>query len=112
MGEVHQFGRRQFAQRQPSRPKKRVARVRRGRRRWLSTLLGTSLLIGLCAFEFGFPLAGCSVKGNISRNTGARIYHVPGQEDYLTTRINWFAGERWFCSEAAASNAGWRRARR
>jgi endonuclease YncB( thermonuclease family) len=52
----------------------------------------------------------CVIKGNIS-NSG-RIYHVPGQENYADTRIDPSRGERWFCSEAEARAAGWRRARR
>ncbi len=54
----------------------------------------------------------CNIKGNISFSTGERIYHVPGQEYYSKTRINTGNGERWFCSEAEARAAGWRRARR
>lgn len=54
--------------------------------------------------------AGCTIKGNISGN--GRIYHLPGQENYAATRINPARGERWFCSEAEARAAGWRRARR
>jgi endonuclease YncB( thermonuclease family) len=53
---------------------------------------------------------GCAIKGNISGN--GRIYHMPGQEHYDRTRIDTSAGERWFCSEAEAQAAGWRRARR
>ena len=53
---------------------------------------------------------GCVIKGNISRR-GARIYHLPGQRDYERTRISPAKGERWFCSEAEARAAGWRRAR-
>ncbi len=53
----------------------------------------------------------CNIKGNISRD-GTRIYHVPGQYFYDRTRINTGKGERWFCSEAEARAAGWRRARR
>ena len=52
----------------------------------------------------------CAIKGNISRND--RIYHVPGAEHYDRTRIDTSKGERWFCSEAEARAAGWRRARR
>lgn len=52
---------------------------------------------------------GCGIKGNISRS-GERIYHVPGMRDYDQTRINERAGEHWFCSEAEARSAGWRRA--
>lgn len=56
--------------------------------------------------------AGCRIKGNISIDTGERIYHVPGQEHYWETKISPEYGERWFCSEAEARAAGWRRARR
>lgn len=54
----------------------------------------------------------CDIKGNISINTGERIYHVPGQEHYWETKISPQYGERWFCSEAEARAAGWRKARR
>jgi endonuclease YncB( thermonuclease family) len=53
---------------------------------------------------------GCAIKGNISGS--GRIYHLPGQENYDATGINEARGERWFCSEAEAQAAGWRRARR
>ena len=53
----------------------------------------------------------CSIKGNISRG-GERIYHVLGGRFYDQTRIDTSRGERWFCSEAEARAAGWRRARR
>lgn len=53
----------------------------------------------------------CDIKGNISINTGERIYHVPGQEHYWETKISPQYGERWFCSEAEAMAAGWRKAR-
>lgn len=52
----------------------------------------------------------CVIKGNIS-SKGTRIYHVPGQEHYGRTRINTGKGERWFCTEADARAAGWRRAK-
>jgi hypothetical protein len=54
----------------------------------------------------------CLIKGNISIDTGERIYHVPGQEYYEPTRILPRYGERWFCSEADARAAGWRKAKR
>jgi hypothetical protein len=53
---------------------------------------------------------GCVIKGNISREHGERIYHLPGDIYYDDTVINIAAGERWFCSEAEARAAGWRRA--
>ena len=62
----------------------------------------------------GFAAAGigCNIKGNISVNTGERIYHVPGQKFYSETIITAGKGERWFCSEDEARASGWRKARR
>ncbi len=54
----------------------------------------------------------CRIKGNVSIDTGERIYHVPGQMFYAKTHISPEYGERWFCSEAEARAAGWRRSRR
>lgn len=39
-----------------------------------------------------------------------QTHHVPGQEYYERTRIDENAGERWFCSEDEAEEAGWRKA--
>ena len=55
---------------------------------------------------------GCNIKGNISHNSAKRIYHMPGDRDYERTRISTSRGERYFCSEAEARAAGWRRAGR
>lgn len=52
------------------------------------------------------------IKGNISQTTGEKIYHVPGGEFYDRTTIDEFAGERWFCTESEAIEAGWRRSKR
>jgi endonuclease YncB( thermonuclease family) len=54
---------------------------------------------------------GCTIKGNIS-SSGQRIFHTPGQQHYSQTVISEAKGERWFCSEAEAAQAGWRAARR
>jgi len=79
----------------------------------VATIVSVVLMGGfLLATEFGPILVGCPIKGNISKNTGERIYHVPGQEYYAQTRIDWFSGERWFCSESDAGAGGWRRAGR
>ena len=53
----------------------------------------------------------CRIKGNIGRG-GAHIYHIPGGQYYGPTRIDTSRGERWFCSEADARRAGWRKSRR
>lgn len=49
------------------------------------------------------------IKGNISLSTGEKIYHVPGGEFYDQTVITAAKGERWFCTEAEAVAAGWRK---
>ncbi|WP_331375505.1 sunset domain-containing protein [Sinorhizobium chiapasense] len=54
----------------------------------------------------------CDIKGNISIDSGERIFHVPGQKYYSETRIRPEYGERWFCSEEEAWAAGWRKAYR
>ena len=50
--------------------------------------------------------AGCAIKGNISPN--GRIYHMPWSAWYAKTRIDPARGERWFCNETEAQQAGWR----
>lgn len=54
--------------------------------------------------------SACKIKGNIS-SKGERIYHVPGQRHYSVTKIDVSKGERWFCTEKAAVNAGWRKSK-
>jgi hypothetical protein len=54
----------------------------------------------------------CNIKGNISFNSGEKIYHIPEQEYYAATVITYTKGERWFCTEADARAAGWRKAGR
>lgn len=53
----------------------------------------------------------CVIKGNIS-SEGEKIYHVPGGTFYDETQISISKGERWFCSESEALNAGWRASKR
>lgn len=55
---------------------------------------------------------GCTIKGNISINTGNKIYHLPGMEDYESTVIDPTQGEKWFCTESEAIANGWRKAPR
>lgn len=52
---------------------------------------------------------GCEIKGNISYDTGEKIYHLPWQEFYSETVINSDYGERWFCTEEEARQNGWRK---
>ena len=69
------------------------------------------------ALAFVTPIAAtaqesraCNIKGNVNTR-GERIYHVPGQKYYDETEISASHGERWFCTEAEARAAGWRKAK-
>ena len=53
----------------------------------------------------------CAIKGNINGN-GEHIYHLPFQHFYRRVKIDESRGERWFCTEQEAHEAGWRRALR
>lgn len=68
--------------------------------------------MSLDTMQASLPGSGCNIKGNIAIESGERIYHLPGQDYYDVTRISPEYGERWFCSEAQARAAGWRRSRR
>lgn len=54
--------------------------------------------------------SSCKIKGNIS-SSRERIYHVPGGRYYTVTKIDLSKGERWFCTETQARNAGWRKSK-
>ena len=58
------------------------------------------------------PNNKCVIKGNISISSGRKLYHLPGMRDYEITNIQPEHGERWFCSEQQAIEAGWVRAPR
>lgn len=58
----------------------------------------------------GAPSPECTIKGNVNRD-GERIYHMPGQRNYAQVNMH-DSAKRWFCSEAEAQAAGWRRAAR
>ena len=67
----------------------------------------TTTIAGACDYsESAQPM----IKGNISAD-GEKIYHVPGGAFYEQTVIDEKAGERWFCTEAEAVAAGWRKSR-
>ncbi|MGW1809240.1 sunset domain-containing protein [Streptomyces sp. NPDC002078] len=64
------------------------------------------------AHHSGVAKASCDnpqIKGNISYSTGEKIYHVPGDRFYDRTQIDTAAGERMFCTEEEAQQAGWRK---
>lgn len=49
---------------------------------------------------------GCPIKGSISPE-GERLYHTPWSPWYARIDIDDAKGERWFCDEAQALDAGW-----
>jgi len=59
----------------------------------------------------GTVVVQCLIKGNISSKK-EKIYHLPGQQYYEKTIINESKGERWFCTEEEAIEAGWRKSLR
>ncbi len=52
----------------------------------------------------------CIIKANITRN-GVPTYHLPGCNSYITTDVQLHHGDRWFCTEAQARKAGFRKAK-
>ena len=52
---------------------------------------------------------GCAIKGNVTAN--GHIYHMPWSPWYAKVRVEPAKGERWFCNEAEAAEAGFRPAR-
>lgn len=80
---------------------------------FLSPNVGNAIVgMSSSASEAVISLVGssdCRIKGNVSINSGELIYHVPGQLHYDETTIRPEYGERWFCSEADARAAGWRK---
>lgn len=53
----------------------------------------------------------CVIKGNYSGFTGKNgIYHFPGCGNYTITKLELFKGDRWFCTEKEAQQAGFTKA--
>jgi endonuclease YncB( thermonuclease family) len=50
--------------------------------------------------------SGCAIKGKITKN--GQIYHTPWSPWYAVSKVDERRGERWFCTEAEATAAGWR----
>ena len=84
-------------------------------RKGIQNVLPVVFLIGLGISSIS-PVTnfvrGCNIKGNISVNTGDKLYHLPNMEDYASTNIDVAKGEKWFCSESEAIASGWRKAPR
>ncbi|MEL6372391.1 MAG: thermonuclease family protein, partial [Pseudomonadota bacterium] len=50
---------------------------------------------------------GCPIKGDVTAK--GKVYVLPWDRRYRRVRVRKARGERWFCSEAEARSAGWRR---
>ena len=48
---------------------------------------------------------GCPIKGHVKG--GRRVYVLPWSQGYERVRVGRGKGERWFCSESEAREAGW-----
>ena len=51
------------------------------------------------------PQSTCNIKGNVNSN-GEKFYHCPNYPTYGRTNVRTNEGDRWFCSEAEAIQAG------
>ena len=73
-------------------------------------ILGGILIYWLVSTNSGFCFSP-RIKGNIS-SEGEKIYHMVGQRFYDQTIIDKDKGEKMFCSEKGALDAGWRKSER
>ncbi len=56
------------------------------------------------------PSPRCMIKANVTTNN-APTYHLLDCNSYKTTDIQLHHGDRWFCTEAQARKAGFRKAK-
>ena len=49
----------------------------------------------------------CKIKGTTNRE-GEKVYHLPSAQFYPLVDMKKSRGDRWFCTEQDAKNAGWR----
>lgn len=56
------------------------------------------------------PNPSCIIKGNISEKGYGKTYLIPGCDNYNSVKIDIRKGEQYFCSEAEAQAAGFRKA--
>jgi hypothetical protein len=67
-------------------------------------------LVGAVLFRQRGVRGKIRIKGNIN-GKGERGYYMPGTRGYGQTQVDESRGERWFCSEDEAREAGWRPSR-
>lgn len=65
-------------------------------------------LYGKCWQKENVKNPKCNIKGNIDpNNSSLKRFYVPGCVQYATTIVELNRGERWFCSEKEAVDAGY-----
>lgn len=57
------------------------------------------------------PSAACTIKGNVSADGFGKTYFLPGCNNYAQVKIDPSRGEQYFCSESAAIDAEFVKAR-
>ena len=53
------------------------------------------------------PSPDCNIKGNVADGTKKKSYFYPGCPNYATVKVERSKGERYFCSESEARDAGY-----
>ena len=54
------------------------------------------------------PSPNCTIKGNIDKSSGDHFYHLPSCRHYNQIVMDLDIGEKFFCSEKEAQNAGFK----
>ena len=58
-----------------------------------------------CPHGCAYPLANCTIKGNIS-DAGRKFYILPGDSRYDLAIVDPAKGEAWFCTADEAARNG------
>ena len=77
-------------------------------------ILSSAIIIGLAVYYSQNNSIGCeNIKGNITVKNGVerKIYHTKDSEYYSATKIDSTKGEKMFCNEKEAVNAGFRKSK-
>jgi len=51
----------------------------------------------------------CLIKGNVRKDLGTKVYHLPECYNYEKIVVNEREGDQWFCTEGEAQKAGFRK---
>lgn len=63
-------------------------------------------IYGKCQSKTNTTNPRCNIKGNIDKGNNTRRYYIPGCAQYEYTVVEKDTGEKWFCTEKEAQNAG------